>query len=83
MVQSSVDSQTTREFRIMIDRVAIIDCDPIVHIIAYAQWTAGNRGDQETVENHVRRFVTTVVTVTIIIHHSLYKVDITFCHPLS
>jgi 5'-3' exonuclease len=44
----------------VIKRIAIIDYDPVVHVVANVQWSAGNRTDEQRVRDHVQSFVNTV-----------------------
>jgi 5'-3' exonuclease len=41
---------------------AVIDADPIVHIVANVQWSVGNEDEESMVRDHVRNFVSTVLT---------------------
>ena len=40
---------------------ALVDLDAMLHIIANVQWSAGNKDDEQAVENHVTRFISNVV----------------------
>ena len=42
-------------------RLAIIDLDPLVHIVANVQWYAGNKDDEAIVRGHASRFYDTVL----------------------
>jgi len=40
---------------------AIIDCDPVVHIVANVQWAVGNEENEEMVREHTHTFVKEVL----------------------
>lgn len=44
--------------------IALIDLDPIVHIISAVQWKAGNRDNAQRVQDHVSNFVENVLKST-------------------
>ena len=50
----------------MIDkkRLALIDLDTLVFIVASRQWTNGNRDNPEQVKNHVKEYVNTILINT-------------------
>jgi len=41
--------------------IAIIDLDPVLHIVANVQWAAGNRTDFKRVRDHTTQFVNNVI----------------------
>jgi hypothetical protein len=45
----------------LIDRVAIIDLDPLVHIIANKHFNGGNRGDEFAIALNVKTFVDSIL----------------------
>jgi len=44
----------------MSDRIALIDLDAMLHIVAHVQYKAGNRDNVQAVVNHVARFISTI-----------------------
>ena len=45
----------------MIKRTALIDLDPLIHIVANVQWYAGNQDNSEKVKIHVNQFLDTIL----------------------
>jgi len=48
----------------MKSRLALIDLDTLVFIVASRQWTNGNRDNPEQVKNHVKEYVNTILINT-------------------
>lgn len=44
----------------MMNRIAVIDLDPVIHIVANVQWYAGNHTDKQAAMDHAEQFVNTV-----------------------
>jgi 5'-3' exonuclease len=45
----------------LIDRIAIIDLDPLIHIIANRHFNSGNKGDELTIALNVKTFVDSIL----------------------
>jgi 5'-3' exonuclease len=48
----------------MKERLALIDLDTLVYIIAYRQFTNGNRDNKELVKTHIKEFISTILVNT-------------------
>lgn len=56
-------------------RIAIIDCDPIIHIVSHVQYSAGNRDNVSATKLHARRFLNTILANSNSSHYIMFFQD--------